>query len=636
LCGICGKVYHDPQQQAEESVLRQMCTMLRHRGPDYEGVLLRGNLGLGHCRLSILDLSPAGRQPMCNEDGSIWIVCNGEIYNYRALRSGLARRGHRFASQTDTEVILHLYEDKGADCLADLLGMFAFALWDGRARKLLLARDRLGKKPLAYAFDERRLLFASELRALLADPGVSREVDPAAIDHYLAYQYIPAPLSIFKSIRKLPPAHYLVYEGGRLSLARYWDVACGEQMSACAPEAYKEQFLELFQDAVRLRLQSDVPFGAFLSGGIDSSLVVALMSKSMAQPVKTFSIGFEQAGYDELPYARMIARQFQTEHHERVVRPDVVDMLPRLVWHYSEPFADSSAIPTYCLAQMTREHVTVALNGDGGDEIFAGYGRYGEACRHSLRRVLPGRACDSLGALINLLPDGTYGGLASRLKRYLRFISDRPEERYLQGLCRFNEALKTEMYSREFRRATGFCAAPALIRNLYAAACGPTFLDRTLYVDLRSYLPEDLLVKVDIASMAHGLEARSPFLDHRLIEFATRIPAVLKLRGATTKYFLRQALRGLLPDEILQRPKMGFAVPLGPWLRSELRAMAFDTLLDSRASQRGYFRPAAIRRLLEEHSAGLHDHAARLWSLLWLELWHRMFVDVHLPELQPR
>lgn len=627
MCGICGKVYHDPQQQAEEEVLRQMCAVLRHRGPDHEGVLLRDNIGLGHCRLSILDLSPAGHQPMSNEDGSVWIVFNGEIYNYRALRSDLARRGHRFASQTDTEVVLHLYEEKGTACLTELWGMFALALWDSRAKRLLLARDRLGKKPLVYALDDKRLLFASELKALLADPSVGREVDPAAVDHYLAYQYIPSPLTIFKSIRKLPPAHYLVYEQGNVRTVRYWDLAYGAKLNRGSLDEYKEQFLDLFQDAVRLRLQSDVPFGAFLSGGIDSSLVVALMSKAMTQPVKTFSIGFEQEGYDELPYARMIAGQFKTEHHERVVRPDVVDILPRLVWQYNEPFADSSAIPAYCLAQMTREHVTVALNGDGGDESFAGYDRYREAQRRSLRGLLPGPACDSLRALISLLPDGAYRSLAGRLKRYLRYVTDRPEERYIQGLCRFDNLLKAEMYTEEFLRAAGDRDAAALIRNLYAAADGPTFIDRTLYVDVMSYLPEDLLVKVDIASMAHSLEARSPFLDHRVVEFAARLPAEFKLHGSTTKYFLRKILKGLLPDDILQRPKMGFAVPLGPWLRRELREMACDVLLDSTASQRGYFRPAAIRKLLDEHVAGRHDHASRLWSLLWLELWHRMFID---------
>jgi len=384
VCGICGKLYCRPERAVSEDLLRQMCSVLEHRGPDDEGIYAGGPVGLGHRRLSILDLSPAGRQPMCNEDGSVRIVFNGEIYNYRELREDLVKRGHRFTSATDTETIIHLYEDRGVECLQALQGMFAFALWDEKKRRLFLARDRLGKKPLVYSLHSDSIAFASEIKSLLRDREVPRDISHEAVYHYLTYQYIPAPLTIYTAIRKLPPAHYLVYENGKASLCRYWHLAYEPKLRLPSVHEYGERFMELLKEAVRIRLRSDVPFGAFLSGGIDSGIVVALMSSLLDHPVQTFSIGFEEQEYNELPFARMVAEKYKTDHHEFIVRADIAGILPKLVWHYDEPYADSSAVPTYYLAQMTRRHVTVALNGDGNDECFAGYPRYVLSSRAAL------------------------------------------------------------------------------------------------------------------------------------------------------------------------------------------------------------------------------------------------------------
>ncbi|HSB70239.1 MAG TPA: asparagine synthase (glutamine-hydrolyzing) [Candidatus Methylomirabilis sp.] len=629
MCGIGGKLYFDPARPVEREILARMNAVQAHRGPDDAGVFCAGPIGLVHRRLSIIDLSPAGHQPMPNEDETVWIVFNGEIYNFQELRPDLLRRGHRFRSQSDTEVILHLYEEHGTDCLAFLRGMFAFAIWDAPRRQLFLARDRLGKKPLCYQQDAQAFRFASEVKAVLQDPAVAVRPDPAGVSQYLTYGYVPSPGSAFLGVRKLPPAHYLLCREGRVEVSRYWRLRRDRKQER--PEAeWCEQIRARLEEAVRLRLVSDVPLGAFLSGGIDSSAVVAMMSRIAGGRVKTFSIGFEEAEYDELPFARQVAERFGTEHHELVVRPDAVGVLPKLAWHYDEPFADSSAVPTYYVAQMTRQYVTVALNGDAGDENFGGYDRYlannlaasfdrlpgAGLFRHAIRRGLP-----------HLPRGGRRTSLFSRGRRFLEGLAEAPERRYARWFCHFAGDRKLEICTPEFRQATGSADDLEVLLAAYQGSDAPDFADATMGVDTALYLPDDLLVKVDIASMAHSLEARSPFLDHEFMEFAVTIPSHLKLRGRSKKYILKQALRGLLPDTILDRPKMGFGVPIDHWLRHELRDLAHETLLGGACLARGYFRRDPLERMLTEHIQGKANWHYLLWNLLMLELWHRAHVD---------
>lgn len=628
MCGISGKLYFDPARPVEREVLERMNAVLAHRGPDDAGIYCDGPIGLAHRRLSIIDLSPAGHQPMSNEDGTIWIVFNGEIYNFQSLRPDLLHRGHRFHSNTDTEVILHLYEDHGTDCLRFLRGMFAFAIWDGPRRQLFLARDRLGKKPLSYHQDGQGLRFASEVKAILLDPEVTARPDPVGISHYLTYQYVPSPGSAFQGVHRLPPGHYLTCRDGRVEVVRYWRLR-RDQKREQSEEDWCREIVVRLEEAVRLRMISDVPLGAFLSGGIDSSAVVALMSRAGAGPVKTFSIGFEEPEYDELTYARQVAERFGTEHHELVVRPDAVAILPKLAWHYDEPFADSSAVPTYYVAQMTRQYVTVALNGDAGDESFGGYDRYVANLLAASFDRWPGAGLlrHAIRYGLRFLPQsGTRTSLLYRGRRFLDGLSDAPERRYARWFCHFYGDRKAELCTPEFQTAGGEDALEVLL-DAYRQSDAPDFGDATLGVDAGLYLPDDLLVKVDIASMAHSLEARSPFLDHEFMEFAATIPFELKVRGRIKKYILKRALAGLLPERILHRPKMGFGVPIDHWLRHELRDVAYETLLGSRAVSRGYFQVRTVRRMLDEHMQGKAGWHYLLWNLLMLELWHRTYID---------
>lgn len=638
MCGICGIYNFGSGEPADEETLRRMMRMLRHRGPDDEGTYLSPTcpgLGLGHTRLSIIDIE-GGRQPMTNEDGSLWLVFNGEIYNYRELRADLEARGHRFRTQSDTETILHLYEEAGTACLEHLRGMFAFALWDERRRRLLLARDRLGQKPLYYWSDGRRFAFASESRALLGVPGVPRELEPEALHHYLTLAYVPSPLSMFRGLRKLPPAHFLLVGERVGEPARYWDPGFDREEPR-PEEEYAERLRETLREAVRLRLRSDVPLGAFLSGGIDSSITVALMSTLSEEPVKTFSIGFQERAYDEVHYARLIARRYHTEHREFTVRPHCLEVLRRLVWFYGEPFADSSAIPTYYVAGLTREFVTVALTGDAGDECFAGYPRY--------RAVKLAGYFDRLPAVLRRLltlkvwqrlPAGPeQKSSLRRLKKLLSALALPAERRYLTWLAYFTEEQKRDLYEDGLLRATAGLDTTDLVAEPYRRVTGRDPLTAVTYVDLVTYLPDDLLVKVDIASMAHSLECRSPFLDHRVVELAARMPIGMKLRGFESKYLLKKTFADCLPREILRRPKMGFGVPIAHWFRNELRGFLEDTLLGKSAAERGYFRPQAVRRLIEEHVDRVFDHGYRLWSLLWFELWCQMFLDNPPPESPP-
>jgi asparagine synthase (glutamine-hydrolysing) len=634
MCGIAGAVWDDPNKAVERATLQRMIDVLRHRGPDGEGVHtaegrcqpggdLTLGVALGHRRLAIIDVA-GGQQPLSNEDGSVWIVFNGEIYNFRELRRRLEGAGHRFRTHSDTEAIVHLYEDEGPEFVTHLNGMFALALWDAKRQQLILARDRLGKKPLVYRHGRGRLLFASELKSLLEVPGVAREIDPQALDEYLTYQYVPHPRTIFRGIAKLPPGHYAVYREGRLDVRCYWRPDFNLEDERPAAE-YAEELRTLLTSAVELRLQSEVPLGAFLSGGIDSTLIVGLMSQLAAEPVRTFSIGFPVKEFDETHYARAAAERFGTIHEEFQVRPDAMEVLPRLVWHYDEPFADSSAVPTWYVSQLTRQRVTVALSGDGGDELFAGYPRY--------LAVWLAEGFDRLPKLVRrLLAGGYWQGLPSgtrqksirrRFKRFAEMLGKSSPRRYMEWIAIFGEARRAALYSDEFlsrlpdRDPIEFLTA-ALARCNQRDAVTAFSL-----ADLATYLPCDLMTKVDIASMAHGLECRQPFLDYRVVELAARMPRRLKFRHGRGKRILRETFADLLPQSIQRRGKMGFGVPLDHWFRNELCDFTHEVLLDPKTLDRGHFRPEAVRQLWAEHQDGRFNHGYRLWSLLILELWQR-------------
>ena len=650
MCGIAGVAWtNDGAPPAWETLVR-MTGVLAHRGPDAAGYyhsaidpalaleaggsaagFLPGpGAALGHRRLSIIDLA-GGQQPLCNEDGTVWIVFNGEIYNYRELRPGLEARGHAFHTASDTETIVHLYEEYGTACVEHLRGMFAFAIWDQRRRRLFLARDRMGQKPLFYRLEDNRLLFGSELKALLQVPDVPRRVDPAALDDYLTYQYVPHPECILEGFRKLPPAHWAEYHDDRLHVERYWKPGYDAPVAATPPDYPAAQALlrETLTEAVRLRLRSDVPLGAFLSGGIDSTIITGLMQQLSERPVQTFSIGFPVAAFDERSYAREAARHLRTEHHELVVEPAALEILPKLAWHYDEPFADSSAIPTMYLSRMTREHVTVALSGDGGDELFAGYDRYKAVRLLDWVDRCPGIVRKMLGAeLVQRWPcSPDQRSLPRKLKRLLSNVAQPPERRYMTWLSIFDAPRRQRLYSGEFAQRLGQRDAAAFALAAYAACTGRDFVTRTTCVDVLTYLPCDILTKVDIASMAYGLEAHSPFMDHHVAELAARLPIEYKLRGWRSKRILLDTFRDLLPRSIQTRRKMGFGVPLGHWFRNELRPLLEGVLLDERCLARGYFDPSALRGLIQEHVSGRWDHNSRLWSLLCLELWHRNYVD---------
>jgi len=636
MCGLCGFVLDGPPTPEALQWLRRMQDALTHRGPDEEGHFGPHQfstqpprcVALGHRRLSVIDLE-TGQQPMGNEDGSIHLIANAEIYNFRELRKELEQAGHRFRSRSDNEVIVHLYEEHGESCFEQLRGMFSVAVWDGRRNRLILARDRVGKKPLCYTTGGGRFAFASEIFALLQMPGVSRELDLAALDHYLTYQYVPAPLSIFRSIRKLPPGHLLTWQDGQVDVKPYWQFAPREESLLTEAEQI-ERLRAILEEATALRMIADVDVGAFLSGGIDSSIVVALMSRHTDRPVKTFSIGFEDAQYNELPFARLVAERYRTEHHEFIVRPNALEVLPKLIRHYGEPYADSSAIPTYYVAQMTSEHVKVALNGDGGDESFAGYPRYKAMKLAAAFDLLPRFARGAIAAVARKMPVPFASRAPWRRRRkFLSHLPYSPEERYLRYVTYFLPEDKARLYAPETRQRLREAGADAqqFLLSAFARFPGVDPVNRAAMVDIVSYLPGDLLVKMDIATMANSLEARSPFLDQELMSFAAGIPARLKMKGLESKNILKRAFADLLPPEILHRGKMGFGVPVASWLRGELSDTLRSTLLDERAARRGYFEPSRVRELVETHRSGPENYADQLWALLCFELWCRAFLD---------
>jgi asparagine synthase (glutamine-hydrolysing) len=630
MCGIAGIV----SQSSDLEAIAPMTQALSHRGPDGSGMWSDGLCALGHRRLAIIDLSVKGKQPLCNENEAVWIVFNGEIYNFQELRAELEPRGHKFTSHTDTEVIVHAYEQWGTACLKKLRGMFAFAIWDQPKRRLFLARDRVGKKPLYYADRGSCFAFASEIQGLLQNPAVHREVDLAAVDCYLSWGYVPAPLTGFKNISKLPPAHFLVLDVGRDGAAtrveRYWDLQYSPKLTMAESEA-GEHLREKLTAAVRYRLMSDVPLGAFLSGGIDSSIVVGLMAEISGARVKTFSIGFDDDDYNELRFARAIAQRWGTDHTERIVQPDELAVLPKLVRHYGEPYADSSAIPTFYVSQITRSGVTVALNGDGGDESFAGYERYA-ATRIADRMASLGLVGSAAAILARCLPDSIEP--KNPMRRAKRFLSAAHEERparYSNWVSYFTAAAKRELYAPYFAEAVATTSWRHWMKHLWKEVAELESVDAAMAVDVKSYLPFDLLTKVDIASMANSLEARSPFLDHVVMEFAAQLPAHFKLHGRQSKYLLKKTFADLLPAENIRRRKMGFGVPMAKWLRTSSRELLQDTLLSNRARERGYFKPERVDHLMQEHVAERADHSFQLWNLLMLELWQREFVDAGVP-----
>lgn len=619
----------------DRPILARMTESLRHRGPD-DGDFFSCDfrlrppydplpgVALGFRRLAIIDVA-GGRQPLSNEDDTIWIVFNGEIYNFPALRHRLEGSGHRFRTHSDTETIVHLYEDEGLDCFQHLNGMFAIAIWDSRQRRLVLARDRLGKKPLVYRHEPGRLSFASELKSLLEIPGAPREIDPNAVDEYLTYQYIPHPNTIFRGYRKLPPGHFAVFQNDRVRTQAYWQPDWNVQASPSKAEAV-ERLRELFTSAVEMRLQSEVPLGAFLSGGIDSSLVCAIAQQKSQQRLKTFSIGFPVKEYDETRYARLVAEHLQTDHHEFQVQPDSMSILPKLVWHFDEPFADSSAVPTWYVSQMTRQHVTVALSGDGGDELFAGYPRYkAVALAARLDRLWPLRAVFGNRLWQRLPSSPRKKSTLHRFKRFCEVLTTPPARRYLDWIGIFKESQRAALYTDEMLGQLSDSDPLFFLQSALKRAAKRDPVTAFSLADLTTYLPCDLMTKVDIASMAHSLECRQPFLDYRLVEFAASLPIGMKYRRGIGKRLLRAAFGDLLPHEIWTRPKMGFGVPLDHWFRHELKDLTRDVLLDETARSRGLFRPEYVRLLVDQHTAGQANHASCLWSLLVFELWMRQW-----------
>lgn len=629
MCGLCGAVWNSHAEPIDPEALDRMTDILHHRGPDDRGTHWEPGLALGHRRLSIIDLSPQGRQPMENEDGNVKIVLNGEIYNYEPLRRRLIDQGHKFRSETDTEVLVHLYEEEGIDMLRRLNGMFAFALWDVRKRCLFIARDRIGKKPLYYMKQSGRLLFASELKSIVAVAKDAKEIDPIALDAYLKYQYIPHPQTIFRDVSKLPNGHYAHWSNDDFSVHRYWTPEWNEENDRLSYAEWSEELNSLLVDAVRIRLRSEVPLGAFLSGGIDSSIVTGIMQEESAQQIRTFSIGFHDKEYDESPYAKQIAKDRGTDHHEYFVTPDINDLLPKLVWHYDEPFADSSAIPTWYLCQMTRQEVTVALSGDGGDEMFAGYERYqavrlGERTRH-----LPGFLRSFLaGPVQRCLPNSLRkGSFVRRLKRFLASLDKNRLEQYAQWVTLYSPETNDQLYTDSFMEQIAGHDPLDFLRQAQGRCSHRDAITQASLIDIQTYLPCDIMTKVDIASMAHALECRAPLLDYRIAEWTAKMPIRFKVQGNRGKVILRDTFKRFLPENIDKRKKTGFAVPLAQWFRGPLKELLQDVLLTPRCLQRGIFQASFLKRLLDDHFHGRADNAWKIWPLLVLELWFREWHD---------
>ena len=624
MCGICGIFHYRGGTGADAGVLRRMADVISHRGPDDAGYHVDGPVAIGMRRLSIIDLG-TGHQPIYNEDRSLVVVCNGEIYNFRELRAGLA--GRRFTTSGDVEPLLHLYADHEDHLAERLRGMFAIALWDARRQRLLLVRDRLGVKPLYYADTGDTIIFGSEVKSLLQHPSVRREVDPETLHHYLSLNYVPAPMSMIRGIRQVLPGEVLICDAGGIRTRAYWDLHFAPEHGVSEQE-WARRVRDVLDDATRVRLISDVPFGAFLSGGVDSSAVVAMMARALPDPVRTFCIDFEEKSFSEATYAAAVAQQYHTEHHVSTATIDVVNMLDQLVWHADDPLADSSMIPVYLVSQFARRHVTMVLTGDGGDEAFAGYPTYNAYfIRQMYRRVPSLLRRHIVRRAVESLPVST--GKVSfdfRAKRFVAGAELEADEAHFWWRVILSESAKQNLYTDAFRERVPSRPTSELYRDHFRRSGTDDPLSRMLYADTRFYLPADMLTKVDRMSMANALEARSPFLDHELMELAARIPSNVKFKGRTKKYILKRALEPLLPRDILHRRKAGFNVPVGAWLHGELGLRAREILAHDRVAAAGFFRPEAVHALLDQHASRRHDHSFAIWGLLCFQLWYERFI----------
>ena len=623
MCGIAGIVASDHLDSEDRARAVLMRDVMTYRGPDGAGLHSDDHAALAHRRLSIVDLA-GGHQPLSNEDATVWVTFNGEIYNHADVRTQLEAAGHQYKTRSDTETIVHAYEEWGDECIQRFRGMFAFAIWDAPARRLLLVRDRLGVKPVYWARAGNRLLFASEIKAILEDPDVPRDWDPLALDAYLTLGYIPAPLTIFTGIRKLDAGHTLAVRDSRVSIRQYWDLHFTGDGDDSREREYLERLDELLHESVKLRLISDVPLGAFLSGGIDSSAVVSTMVRTSPDPVLTMSVGFDSKEFDELEYALAVARHLGCEAHTRVVTPQVEELLPRLAWHCDEPFADSSIMPTYYVSRAAREKVTVALSGDGGDELWAGYARHGNARVEARVRSALGPLRHAAGLVGRLLPPSIRGAKA------LSRLTDSASQAYAvtHSFDYFDDHARAAIYHPAFATSVRGADPLAKHRRLHEACESPDPVDKALYVDAKTYMVDDVLTKVDKMSMAVSLETREPMLDHKLLEHVATIPSSLKLRHGQTKYLLKQLLKRRLPESILNRPKQGFSAPVGEWLAGPLARMSEGLLFDGRLAARGILRDDALRQMWTAHRSGHADHHHRLWAVVMLELWFREYVDV--------
>ena len=629
MCGIAGIANFDSQKRVDPSRVKAMCDVITHRGPDEDGFYLNGEIGLCIRRLKIIDLS-TGQQPIHNEDKTVWTVFNGEIYNYKELRAVLEKKGHHFYTQTDTEVIVHLYEEYGVRCVERLRGMFALAIWDTKRRRLMLARDRVGIKQLYYSTSHGSLTFGSEIKCLLQHPAQKRSIDLKALDDFFTYLCISGERTIFEGIRKLPAGHVLVCERGKYSMTRYWELEPRPQNGVSENDLIDE-FRSRFREAVKVRMMSDVPLGAFLSGGIDSSAVVGVMAGFSSQPVKTFTVGYEADGsyYDERKYARLIAERFETDHHEIIVRPQIEDIIPDIIRAFDEPFASPSVIPNYYISKFTKENETVALSGIGGDEIAGGYERYLGVLIAEWYKKIPRVIREGIIAgLIRRLPDSKGGGLAvDRAKRFVAGVECGPLERYQRYMSAFLPKERKRLFLPEINQALQGGPAEDGITRTFNRLRLHDPLTQMMFSDLAMYLPDDLLVLADRMSMAHSLEVRVPFLDHELLEFTATIPSHLKLRGLTKKYLFKKAFAPLLPRQVLRRKKIGFSIPIATWFRGELRPFLMDWLAEERIKKLGYFNEKTVSTLIQEHLEYRHNHGRKLWALLIFVIWHKLYME---------
>lgn len=623
MCGIAGIA-----GRANPELVREMTRRLAHRGPDDEGFHSEDGATLGHRRLSIIDLS-TGKQPISNEDGTVWITFNGEIYNFKTLRADLEAKGHRFATNTDTEAIVHAYEEYGEDCVSRLYGMFAFGIWDSRNKTLFLARDHAGVKPLYYAETNGQLVFASEIKAVLAHEGVSKQIDYQAFDDYFTYLYTAPPRTIYQDVRQLPPAHSLTWRDGKTVIRKYWHLDMTPDQHSEAE--WSERIRACLEEVIQSNMIADVPLGAFLSGGLDSGTIVAMMARASGDPVRTFTIGFGKEGnlYDETAQAKEVAEFFNTEHHLLEARPDVVSLLPTVVSHFDEPFGNPTAFLVYILSKLIREHVTVALAGDGGDESFGGYARYAGAQLAGKYRNIPKPLRRYLiNPLVHLLPESTRGNhTLRRIREFSEGSLLEPADMYASWVTYFTPGDRQRLYTQETQRAIGSYDSLDYVRGLFNECRDADFVSQTMYVDLKSFMPHNVLQYSDRMSMAHALEIRVPYTDPRIMELMARVPSNLKVKGMETKYAMRKAMAGLLPDSVVARKKLGFNPPMGVWLTSTLEDTVEDCLSETTLRKRGYFNPAYVRGLIDAHRASKRDYTWHIWSLIFFEQWHRMYLD---------